>query len=96
MVWHKAPGVRNDDIRAVKFGGRLFRSDQFEQQIEADLSVDPDDDSDAPWNKPGWYERYEDAANRNNNLAEYGELPPLAPPDVHSQKVLAEALTKKE
>lgn len=96
MVWLKAPGVRNDNIHAVQFGGRVFGAEEFERQVDAELSFNPDNDDDAFFNQPDFYKQYEDKANEKNNLAEYGNLPPLAPTDVHSQKVFADAMAKKE
>ena len=66
-----------------------------EAVIDRELNFNPDDDSDAFWNKPDFYQQYEDKANEMNNRAEYGDLPPLAPTDVHSQKVFADAMAKK-
>ncbi len=95
MVWIKAPGVRDDKIDAVQFGGHMFSAEDFERQVDAELSFDPDNDADAFFNKPDFYKQYEDKANEMNNRAEYGDLPPLAPTDVHSQKVFADAMAKK-
>jgi putative FmdB family regulatory protein len=95
MVWLRPPGVRNDDIRAVRFAGHVIDSEQFERQLEAELNRNPDDDSDAFWNKPDFEEKYYDVLDEKNTKAENFELPPCAPTDVHSVKVLTEALTKK-
>jgi len=78
-------------IDCVQIGGKTMTEAAF----DAELNFNPDDDSDAFWNKPGFEEKYLDVLDQKNTMAEYGDLPPIAL-DNHSEKVLTEALTKKE
>lgn len=90
QVWRRAPAVKNDDIHATRVGGRTFTTDAIEAALAApDTS---DDDSDAFYNQPGFEERFLDTLNEKANLAAYGELPPVAPEDKHSQSVFADAM----
>ncbi len=65
-----------------------------EHIAETALAFDPDDDSDAFYNQPGFEERFDFAINRNASLSALGELPPALPDDKNSQNVLAEATAK--
>jgi hypothetical protein len=90
MVWINPPAMRNDDVHVTKIGGRMFSNDYVENVLAAS-TIDPDDDSDAFYNKPDFVDRWKDADEKMAALAIKGDLPPLVPEDANSQKVFAEA-----
>lgn len=77
---------------AIVVGGRPVP----EHVAEAALADDPDDDSDAFWNKPDFGQRWDDKTNEVLAKALAGDLPPLVPQDANSQAVLANAQLVKE
>jgi len=90
MVWITPPAMKNDDVHVTRLGGKVYTNEFIESVVDASR-VDPDDDSDAFYNKPEFVDRWKDADEKMTALAIAGDLPPLLPQDSHSQKVFADA-----